>query len=96
MALANSEMASKRILVVDDMAIISQGTALMLESFGYSADQAASGAEAIERFKTTEYAAIIMDFNMPEMNGFECTAKNQRARKWLRKPDTDYLYVGGK
>jgi len=38
-ALANSEMASKRILVVDDMAIISQGTALMLESFGYSADK---------------------------------------------------------
>ncbi|WP_421020598.1 response regulator, partial [Klebsiella pneumoniae] len=60
MALANSGMASKRILVVDDMAIVSQGTALMLESFGYSVDQAASGAEAIERFKTAEYAAIIM------------------------------------
>jgi len=74
-ALANSGMASKRILVVDDMAIVSQGTALMLESFGYSVDQAASGAEAIERFKATEYAAIIMDFSMPEMNGFECTAK---------------------
>lgn len=47
----------------------------MLESLGYSVDQAASGAEAIEQFKTAEYAAIIMDFNMPNMNGFECAAK---------------------
>lgn len=74
-ALANSGMVSKRILVVDDVAIVSQATALMLESLGYSVDQAASGAEAIEQFKTAEYAAIIMDFNMPNMNGFECAAK---------------------
>ena len=68
-------MVGKKILIVDDMPIVSHGTALMLESIGYDADQAASGAAAIELFKSTEYAAIIMDFNMPGMNGFECTAK---------------------
>lgn len=72
------ETLSLRILVVDDMPIVSQGTALMLESMGYEVDQAESGAEAIELFKSTKYAAIIMDFNMPLMNGFECTAQIRR------------------
>jgi len=72
------ETLSLRILVVDDMPIVSQGTALMLESVGYEVDQAESGAEAIELFKSTKYAAIIMDFNMPLMNGFECTAQIRR------------------
>jgi CheY-like chemotaxis protein len=47
----------------------------MLKSMGYDVDQAASGAAAIKRFESTKYAAIIMDYNMPEMNGFECAAK---------------------
>ncbi len=68
-------MVSRKILVVDDLVIIRQATALMLESIGFDADQAASGAQAIEMFKAAKYAAIIMDFNMPQMNGFECTAK---------------------
>jgi len=43
-------MVGKKILIVDDMPIVSQGTALMLESIGYDADQAASGqASAHER-----------------------------------------------
>ena len=52
-------MVGKKILIVDDMPIVSQGTALMLESIGYDADQAASGAAAIELFKSTEYGTGI-------------------------------------
>lgn len=63
-----------KILVVDDMPIVRSGTTLLLESLGYEVDEAASGVEAIELYKTGHYAAIIMDYNMPEMNGFECTA----------------------
>lgn len=61
-----------RILVVDDMPIVSQGTALLLESMGYEVDQAASGAAALELFAAVSYVAIIMDYNMPKMNGLEC------------------------
>lgn len=68
-------MVSARILVVDDTPISCQATALMLESIGYEVDLAASGAQAIDLFKTAEYAAILMDFHMPNMNGFECAAK---------------------
>lgn len=56
------------------MPIVRSGTTLLLESLGYKVDEAASGVEAIELYKTGHYAAIIMDYNMPEMNGFECTA----------------------
>jgi CheY-like chemotaxis protein len=74
-------MVSHKILVIDDIPIVSQATALMLKSIGYEVDQAVSGAAAIELFKTTEYAAIITDFNMPKMNGFECTAKIRELEK---------------
>lgn len=70
-----------RILVVDDLLIVSQGIAFLLESIGYEVDQAASGAAAIDLFKTTQYAAIITDFNMPEMNGFECAARIRQLEK---------------
>lgn len=65
----------QRILVVDDMSIPRIGTALMLDSWGFEVDQAESGAQAIEMVKATQYAAIIMDYNMPEMNGLQCASK---------------------
>ncbi|HIA51716.1 MAG TPA: response regulator [Candidatus Melainabacteria bacterium] len=74
-------MVNRRILVVDDLPLVSQGTALMLESIGYEVDQAANGPRAIELFKAAQYAAIIMDYNMPGMNGFECTANIRELEK---------------
>lgn len=36
-------------------------------------DEAQSGDEALLKIKITKYAAILMDYNMPGMNGLECT-----------------------
>lgn len=68
-------MGEKKILVVDDTPIQRAALALMLYSAGFKVDEAANGQMALDMFKPGLYAAIIMDYNMPNMNGFECTQK---------------------
>ena len=47
---------------------------IILEDFGVEVDMADNGKLAIEKLKTTPYDIILMDLQMPEMNGFEATA----------------------
>lgn len=63
----------RKILIVDDTPIVLEGTALAVESLGFSVETAINGLAAIELFKSGSFAAILMDCNMPKMNGFECT-----------------------
>jgi two-component system, sensor histidine kinase and response regulator len=67
-----------RILVAEDHPFNRKLCQLMLENFGASADWAVNGREALEKFKPDGYDAIIMDCNMPEMDGFEATARIRR------------------
>jgi CheY-like chemotaxis protein len=64
---------TQKILVVDDNAIVRQGTAIVVNGFGFATDEAASGHEALARVTVRQYALILMDYNMPEMDGFQCT-----------------------
>ncbi|MBS2004312.1 MAG: response regulator [Cyanobacteria bacterium SZAS LIN-5] len=64
-----------KILVVDDTPIARQGTALSVEAMGIQADQAVNGQDAIARVENYDYALILMDYNMPDMDGIECSNK---------------------
>ena len=64
-----------RILVAEDHPFNRRLCQLMLENFGASADWAVNGREAVEKFKPDAYDAIIMDCNMPELDGFEATTR---------------------
>ncbi len=65
-----------KILLVDDIAIIRKGTALVLQSYpGWEIEEASCGAEALAMIKLKTYSAVLMDYDMPGMNGFECATQ---------------------
>ncbi|MCP5462189.1 MAG: response regulator [bacterium] len=61
------------ILVVEDNPTNQKLITLILENFGCSTDLAENGREAIEKIQMNHYDVILMDIQMPEMNGFEAT-----------------------
>lgn len=75
-------MDNRVILVVDDTNIVREGTLLVLRHmYNYETDEAADGLIAIEKIKIKTFDAILMDCDMPEMNGFECTTQIRELEK---------------
>ena len=62
-----------RILLVDDDEINRDFGLSLLKKLGYSADAVDSGLKAVKLLESTPYDVILMDVQMPEMNGFETT-----------------------
>jgi signal transduction histidine kinase/CheY-like chemotaxis protein len=71
-----------RVLVVEDNAANSKVAVRMLERLGYRAEAAGNGAEAVTMLEHMQFDAVLMDCQMPEMDGYEATRlirKNERA-----------------
>lgn len=62
-----------KILVVEDIALNQLLMRTLLEDFGFECVIATNGKIAIEKLQTEVYDIILMDLQMPEMNGFEAT-----------------------
>lgn len=62
-----------KVLVVEDIALNQLLMKTLLDDFGFQREIADNGKIAIEKLKHTEYDIILMDLQMPEMNGFEAT-----------------------
>jgi PAS domain S-box-containing protein len=62
-----------RILVAEDHPFNRKLCQLMLDSFGARAEWAVNGREAVEKFSAGNFDAILMDCNMPELDGFGAT-----------------------
>jgi signal transduction histidine kinase/CheY-like chemotaxis protein len=62
-----------RILVAEDNNINQKIALKILEKLGYTADLANDGKEVMEMVDQTQYDIILMDVQMPEMNGLEAT-----------------------
>ncbi|MEO1132476.1 MAG: response regulator [Cyanobacteria bacterium J06639_1] len=75
-------MSSLNVLLVEDNRVSQKIGARLLSSLGYSADVAANGREALECCDRTPYGLILMDCQMPEMDGYEAT-------RALRQRDSD-------
>ena len=67
------EAENIKVLVVEDIALNQLLMKTLLDDFGFARDIAGNGKIAIEKLQTNAYDIILMDLQMPEMNGFETT-----------------------
>ena len=69
----DTEIKNTKILVVEDMILNQLLMKTLLDDFGFECDITANGKIAIEKLKQKSFDIILMDLQMPEMNGFEAT-----------------------
>jgi two-component system sensor histidine kinase/response regulator len=67
-----------RILIVEDNAANLKVAVRMVERLGYRADVAGNGSEALHVLGQVRYDAVLMDCQMPEMDGYEATREIRR------------------
>lgn len=69
----DAEIKNIKVLVVEDMALNQLLMKTLLDDFGFDREIASNGKIALEKLEEKDYDIILMDLQMPEMNGFECT-----------------------
>ena len=75
---AASGASRAHLLVVDDNPVNQRVAVKMLENMGHRVDVAGNGIEAVEAVSRVAYAAVLMDCQMPQMDGFEATMEIRR------------------
>ena len=83
-------MAYEKVLLVDDEEEFISALSERMETRGIKVDTAASGKEALKRVEGGTYDAIILDLQMPEMDGIE-TLKLLQAKN----PDLQIILLSG-
>ncbi len=70
---SDTEITGIKVLVAEDIVLNQLLMRTLLDDFGFECDIADNGKIATEKIQTKKYDVILMDLQMPEMNGFEAT-----------------------
>jgi signal transduction histidine kinase/CheY-like chemotaxis protein len=74
-AAKTGDLSHLRVLLAEDHPTNQKVVQIILEPFGVHLDIVANGAQALERFAAQRYDAVLMDMQMPEMDGIEATRR---------------------
>jgi DNA-binding NtrC family response regulator len=78
----------KPVLIIDDEKEICDSISMILEYEGYAVDSTTSASEGLKKFSEQDFSAVLLDIQMPEMNGFEVLKRIKEI-----KPSTSVIII---
>ncbi len=85
-----AEQSDTTVLVVDDEPRMRDSVRDLLDAYGYACLMAGSGREALERLESQPVDLLLLDLNMPGMDGYQVMRQVRQ-----RHPDVDIVVVSG-